>query len=300
MKISALKAPWNLRAISHRSLPKFPSLDIFRNFKYYYQSWTNGKTYYAYVIDSGVRVSHKEFEGCTENLWTAFKTPDGKDDFEDQNGHGTLVAGIIASKTYGVAKSAKVISLRALDAKNQGRKSISIKTMEQAIADIAKHERHNNAVINMSLGGECSRAQNEVINRAFLRRSPSFKNGAGILFVTASGNENVDASTYSPASAHEAITVGTIDKRWKSIFSLLGRTGTSMAAPHVAAVALNAMAVSSKMSTQVRHFLTETGTKDKITGDLRKSPNVLVNNNNGKQESCARKDPRNEKEDDEC
>ncbi|EJP60891.1 subtilisin-like protease PR1F [Beauveria bassiana ARSEF 2860] len=322
-----LKAPWNLRTISHREKPRFASVNVLRNFKYYYQSWTSGDTYYAYVIDSGVRISHKEFEGRAENLWTAYKTSEGKNDFEDKNGHGTHVAGIVAAKTYGVAKTAKVIAVRVLDEKGGGTTAAILKGMEQAIADIARKDRHNHAVINMSIGMPCSTAINTVIDRAYSRRDDSQRNPAGILFIVCSGNEAINARDCSPASARQAITVGAVNPKWnvvswsnfgstvdilapgidivslsnKSDTETATKSGTSMATPHVAALALNAMAVFSKISTQVRWFLAEeTATKDKIQGDLGGAPNRLVNNNNSKQDSCKPKEPKNEKEDDEC
>ncbi|EFY87059.1 subtilisin-like protease PR1F [Metarhizium acridum CQMa 102] len=321
------KAPWNLRTISHRSSPRFPMVNFFRNFKYYYQSWPSDKTYYAYVVDSGVRISHKEFEGRAENLWTALKTRDGKDDFEDKSGHGTHVAGTIAAKTYGVAKTARVVSVRVLDKEDRAPTSTIIKGLEQAISDIAKKNRHNNAVINMSVGAECSTAMNTIIQRAYKRRDASGKGLASILVVAASGNEGADASTCSPASSNDALTVGAIDSSWNVVkWSNYGRkvdilapgdgvtslssksdygtetmSGTSMAAPHVAALALNAMAVFSKLSNEVKFYLGQTATKDMIKGDLRGAPNLLVNNNNNEQESCERRSqPKNENEDDAC
>ncbi|KAM3499064.1 hypothetical protein MY10362_007650 [Beauveria mimosiformis] len=314
-----LKAPWNLRTISHREKPRFAIVNVFRNFKHYYQSWTSSESYYAYIVDSGIRITHKEFEGRAENLWTAYKTSDGKDDFTDKTGHGTHVAGIVASKTYGVA--------RVINDKGLTSAATILKGLEQAIADIAKKNRHNNAVINISLGVECSRAMNAVIDRAYARRDASQRNPAGILVVVASGNEAVNAKECSPASSRQALTVGAIGPNWNvaswsnfgssvdilapgdDIISLSGKSdtgttthsGTSMASPHVAALALNAMSVFSKISTQVRWFLVEeTATKDKVQGNLRGAPNRIANNNNSKQDSCERKDPKNEKEDDEC
>ncbi|KAM3504617.1 hypothetical protein MY11210_008288 [Beauveria gryllotalpidicola] len=320
------KAPWNLRAISHRARLRFPSVTIFRNFKYYYQYWISHEEFYAYVIDSGVRVSHQEFEGRAENLWTAIKTSDNEDDFEDKDGHGTHIAGIIAAKTYGVAKTARVVAVRAVDEEGWATMSTLIKALQEAISDIAEKDRHNNAVINMSVGKECSETMNTVIKRAYNRRDASNRQ-AGILIVTCAGNEGVNAAECSPASSRKAITVGAIEPTWDvaswsnfgskvdifapgvDITSLISesdsaiatKSGTSMAAAHVAALALNAMAVFGKTSNQVREFLLEeTSTKDKIQGDLRGAPNRLVNNNNSKQDSCERKDPKNESEDDEC
>ena len=60
----------------------------------------------AYVIDTGVRVTHKDFEG---RATSGFDAIDNDDDADDGNGHGTHVAGTIAGAAHGVAKKAKIV-----------------------------------------------------------------------------------------------------------------------------------------------------------------------------------------------
>ncbi|NED51459.1 S8 family serine peptidase, partial [Micromonospora aurantiaca] len=66
---------------------------------------------------TGLDVKHKEFGGRASIAWTATRfNGDGR----DCNGHGTHVAGIIGSKTYGAAKSVKLRALRVLDCDGAG------------------------------------------------------------------------------------------------------------------------------------------------------------------------------------
>ena len=44
----------------------------------------------VYVVDTGVDISHKEFEGRAFNGFSVFN-----DDFTDENGHGTHVSGTV-------------------------------------------------------------------------------------------------------------------------------------------------------------------------------------------------------------
>lgn len=77
---------------------------------------TAGEGTTAYVIDTGIRLSHDEFEGRASfgfNGITNSTTAEGTN--SDANGHGTHVAGTIAGKTYGVAKKAKVIDVKVFD-----------------------------------------------------------------------------------------------------------------------------------------------------------------------------------------
>lgn len=95
-------APWGLGSISHRA-PN--STD------YIYDAAGAGEGLFAYLIDTGVRSSHVELEGRVIDGFNAY--PDS--DFNDNYGHGTHTAGTIASRAYGVAKKATVVSVKVFD-----------------------------------------------------------------------------------------------------------------------------------------------------------------------------------------
>lgn len=77
---------------------------------------TAGEGTTAYVLDTGIRLSHEEFEGRASfgiNGVTGSTTPNGTN--SDTAGHGTHVAATIVGKTYGVAKKAKVIDVKVFE-----------------------------------------------------------------------------------------------------------------------------------------------------------------------------------------
>ncbi|WP_405691486.1 S8 family serine peptidase [Streptomyces sp. NBC_01185] len=200
----------------------------------------------AYVVDTGVRVTHKDFEG---RATSGFDAVDNDDDADDGNGHGTHVAGTIAGASHGVAKKAKIVAVRVLDDAGSG-------TTEQVVAGIdwvtANHK--GPSVANMSLGGSADPALDAAVQKAIV---------SGVTFAVAAGNESSDAGEGSPSRVPEAITVASSTKDdEQSSFSNFGSvvdiyapgsditsawndsddatntiSGTSMATPHVVGAA---------------------------------------------------------------
>lgn len=100
----------------------------------------------------------------------------------DENGHGSHVAGTIAGATFGVAKNAKIVAVKVLDASGNGSNGGVIDGMQWIIEDVEKRGLRGKAVMNMSLGGSFSQALNRAIQSMF---------EAGIVPVVAAGNEAV-------------------------------------------------------------------------------------------------------------
>ena len=283
-------APWGLGAISHRE----PGSD-----EYIYAE-AAGEDTFAYVVDSGIRETHEQFEGRATAAWTAFEG-----DNEDTDGHGTHVAGTIAGRDFGVAKKAHVLAAKVFQGARSST-SIVMDGISWAIDDVVARNRTGNAVVNLSLGGARSVLLDDLVNDGA---------ASGVVIVVAAGNENQPVSNVSPASAERAITVGAInsdfeiwvDSEWKGsnfgpeidifapgvnvlsagVFSddaEAAMTGTSMASPHVAGLVLYAMSVDRISGVEtITERLLENGTPDVINGDLRESVNLLANNGNSQQ-----------------
>ncbi|WVQ83347.1 hypothetical protein IAT38_005486 [Cryptococcus sp. DSM 104549] len=195
-------APWGLARISHREQLH---LSTFTKYLYYSEG---GEGVTAYVIDTGINVDHVEFEGRAR--WG--KTIPKNDVDKDGNGHGTHCAGTIASRKYGVAKSAEVVAVKVLGSNGSGSMSDVVAGVlwaaEQAAkeADLAKKEvaatgktKRKGSVANMSLGGGKAKSLDDAVDAAV---------EAGLHFAVAAGNDNKDACNYSPAAAEKAVTVG--------------------------------------------------------------------------------------------
>lgn len=183
-------APRHLARISRRK-----KMQPYKKYPYIYDSEFMGQGINAYVVDSGVNIDHPEFEGRAKAGKDFTKEGSG-----DANGHGTHVAGIIGSVTYGVAKNVTIIEVKALNSKGSG----SLHTILHSIEFAVQHslETGKKGVVNLSLGAFKNRQLNEAIKSATKQ---------GLVFVVAAGNSNVNACLTSPGSSEYAITVGAID-----------------------------------------------------------------------------------------
>lgn len=240
----------------------------------------------AYVIDTGVRTTHQDFEGRASS---GFDAVDGDNDATDGNGHGTHVAGTIAGKAHGVAKKAKIVAVRVLDDQGSG-------STEQVVAGIDWVTKNHKgpSVANMSLGGGADEALDAAVQKAV---------ASGVTFAVAAGNESTDAGQGSPARVKEAITVASsTNTDEQSDFSNFGSavdlyapgsditsawndsdqgtktiSGTSMATPHVAGAA--AVYLSGHQDAKpdaVATALTDGATPDKIKNVSEGTPNKLL------------------------
>jgi serine protease len=247
---------------------------------------SDGAGVHVYVLDTGIRASHVEFGGRVTAGFDVIRDGNGTDDCR---GHGTHVAGTIGSRTYGVAKGVTLHPVRVLGCNGKGSKSGVIEGM-----DFVAREGLRPAVMNMSLSGSASEAQDQAARNAV---------AAGVTLVAAAGNKNSDACLRSPARAAEAITVAASTREdARASFSNFGgcvdlfapghvitstarvsdtatseKSGTSMAAPHVAGAAALILASSPEATPgQVAAMLLGNAVEGRID-DARDTPNLLLN-----------------------
>jgi len=170
----------------------------------------DGRGVHAYVIDTGVRRSHREFGGRVD--WIGDFTggtsdrpaSNGADDCDPppspERGHGTHVASILAGQAFGVARGVRVHALRILPCNGTTRTDFGAAV--RAVDWITAHGSKP-AVVNISPARfeTADRALDEAVARSIR---------AGFVYVlSAGGFANVD--TYSPQRVAEAIVVGSTD-----------------------------------------------------------------------------------------
>jgi len=173
--------PWGLDRIGQRDLPLNQT----------YSYTTTGSGVSAYIIDTGIRITHTQFGGRASVAFDA--VGDGRNGI-DCNGHGTHVSGTVGGSTYGVAKSVRLFAVRVLSCSGSGSTSGVIAGVDWVTA----HHR-SPAVANMSLGGGASTALDTAVRNSI---------ASGVTYAVAAGNSNTNAANFSPARVSEAITVG--------------------------------------------------------------------------------------------
>ncbi len=270
---------WGLDRIDQSALP----------LNYIYNSDLDGSGVNVYVVDSGLRDSHREFAngqlGTQRNFVGA-----NPNDYADCNGHGTHVAGTVAGTQYGVAKGATIHNMRVMDCDGTGSTSEILLALDWIANNFTAP-----AVVNASLGGPTSEAKRAAVQNLI---------DLGITVVVAAGNSAVDACSVWPADVTDSITVGATesdDSRW--VYSNYGTcvdiwapgaeiasadvngdsattalSGTSMAAPHVAGVAaLYLQQNPTATPAQVASAIMSNGISNTLTDLQSGSPNILLN-----------------------
>ena len=216
----------------------------------------------AWVIDTGLDFNHPDLV-TDPGRSRSFLLSDSS--AADANGHGTHVGGIIGAKNnsigvVGVAAGATLVSLRVLDATGYGDDSGVIAAVDYLAGQVGTAASAND-VANLSLETVALQLLDDAVVALALK---------GIRVTIAAGNDSSNASSYSPARAnglnvYTVAAFGQFAKRdvWASYSNygqspvgpvdyaepgssitstVIGgygtKSGTSMAAPHLAGVLL--------------------------------------------------------------
>jgi thermitase len=161
------------------------------------------------VVDSGVS-SHPDLAGKLLPGWDYVNNDNNP---ADDNGHGTMVSGLLAAATNnatgiaGLCWSCQILPVKVLDAGGSG-------TYSNIASGITYAADHGAKVINLSLGGSSASST--------LQGAVTYAVGKGATVVAASGNNACDCVLY-PAAYPNAIAVGAVDgTNVKSTYSNYG------------------------------------------------------------------------------
>lgn len=152
----------------------------------------------VFVVDTGIAlhpelniVGGRNFTNNDSNAW------------QDKNGHGTHVSGIIGAKDnsfgiVGVAPGVRLWAVKVLGDNGSGTVSSVISGLNWILQNRGVLW-NGHGIVNMSLGGGPNVALDNAVNNLLSK---------GIVVCIAAGNSNINVSYVSPARVVNAITVG--------------------------------------------------------------------------------------------
>jgi subtilisin family serine protease len=158
-----------------------------------------GKGVTVYVLDSGIRSSHVEFDehraSCGFDAILGYESDIPCDDL---HGHGTHVAGLIGGTTVGVANQVTIISVKVAPREFTFEGGAVLYGIQYVLLEKLRNI-HKPMVVNMSFGGDRFLLLDFMVEALIT---------VGVSVVTSAGNDGINACSQSPAGRSTVLTVG--------------------------------------------------------------------------------------------
>ncbi len=216
------------------------------------------------IIDTGVDYTHPDLKDRIVDTSLNFSSSGKQNNSMDDQGHGTMVAGIVMQNT---TDNVKIKPYKVLNKDGKCATSQIISVVNHILS-----EKDAPSVINLSLGGEYDKLDPfEKTLRSLIESLV----GKGCTVVVAAGNESSDAGNYSPSNINSVITVSaSTSKNTRSYYSNFGsvvdiaapgnniyttnlgggytssHSGTSFSAPFVTAAAATVLMMDSTLTSK--------------------------------------------------
>ncbi|KAL9088191.1 MAG: hypothetical protein Q9165_006318 [Trypethelium subeluteriae] len=204
--------------------------------RYEYWHWDGaGSDVDIYILDWGVDVGHREFEGRASNfngLNVSPYLPSPNNAMRDTSawGHGNCIASLAAGRYSGTANRANIINVKVIDNAEQ----IEWHRVIQALGDVRKAHNAKRLRLRSPFAGSIvvlSLASASGLGGRPLRAAVKKMKNAGIPIVVAAGDGRRDAWDVYPCNFPDSICVSSVDRDYRrTVFSNFGKQ-IAVAAP---------------------------------------------------------------------
>ena len=206
-----------IQSTSQITLPKDPLFPkqwslVNRDVPGAWETGATGQGVTIAIVDTGIDLNHPDLKDNLVPGYNAITGSEAAGANQDNNGHGTQVAGVVAAELndvgiVGVAYQAKIMPVKAMGAKGVG--------YDDAIADgIIWAVDHKAKIINLSLGSENGSYASDI-----LRQAVTYAHNKGCLLIAASGNydpeSQVNPGVSYPASDPKVLAITATDNTGK-------------------------------------------------------------------------------------
>lgn len=160
----------------------------------------------VYIIDTGVSTSHQEFANATvNNLYSNFTADSTISDFDDENGHGSVVSAFIVGANIGVVPKATLHNVKLF---NSSSADITVGEIIDALDAVKTHHLQTASSVKI-VCMPWTIPQNNFVDAKVKELAAS-----GLVMVAAAGNDGVDVNTKSPAGVDQIITAGVYNRQY--------------------------------------------------------------------------------------
>lgn len=172
---------------------------------------TGKQDVYVAIIDSGIQRNHPDLQANLDatNSRNFTSSSGGDSNYDDANGHGSHVAGIIGAVgnngagIAGLNWNVKLAALRILNDQGYGTTSMELAAINHLVGILRANPNMNLPVVNLSLGGWEPTTPQAALNTTLFQAYRTLDRMNRAVIVVAAGNEGAEVGAPAPFDLYD-------------------------------------------------------------------------------------------------